>query len=189
MDLNRKIIYGLERLSDAIKTLLWEQAKAHGISPIQIQILLFVSNHRSELCNVTHLAQEFNVTKPTVSDAVRVLHQKGYLEKDNSSADSRSYSLFVTEAGKKLIDRISGYLQPLENILHEYDQPQLAPLFHSITDLIYQLNQQGILQVQRTCFGCQFYVKQPEHHYCNLLQTQLKATDIRLDCPEYEEKT
>ncbi|MEM8968597.1 MAG: MarR family winged helix-turn-helix transcriptional regulator, partial [Bacteroidota bacterium] len=161
-------------------------AKVYGISPIQIQILLFVSNHRAALCNVTHLAQEFNVTKPTVSDAVKVLHQKGYLEKDHSSTDSRSYILFVTEAGTELINQIAGYLQPVENELKQFDEQQLDPLYRSITDLIYQLNQQGVLQVQRTCFGCRFYEKQSDHHYCNFLKTPLKTTDIRLDCPEYE---
>ena len=67
MELESKILNGLERLSEVLKSLLWEKAKIHGISPIQIQILLFVSNHHLDICNVSYLAKEFNVTKATIS--------------------------------------------------------------------------------------------------------------------------
>ncbi len=49
-ELNSKILNGLERISEAYKSLLWEQAKVYGISPIQIQILLFITDHDMALC-------------------------------------------------------------------------------------------------------------------------------------------
>lgn len=39
-DVSSKIVAGLERISEAFKVLLWEKAKALGLSPIQIQILI-----------------------------------------------------------------------------------------------------------------------------------------------------
>ena len=80
MNLESKILNGLERLSEALKALLWEKAKTLGISPIQIQILLFVSNHQTDICNVSYLAKEFNLTKATISDSVNVLLKKKYLK-------------------------------------------------------------------------------------------------------------
>ena len=188
MDLNESIKYGLERLSDVFKSLLWEKAKVHGISPIQIQLLIFVNKHHSELCNITHLSKEFNLTKPTVSDAVKVLHNKGYLEKDFSSADSRSYTLFATPKGKKLIESLNDYAFPFEHILNGMDTAQLASLYSAITELISKLNEHGIIQVQRTCFACRFYEQNKGKHYCNFLKKPLKSTELRLDCPEFEEK-
>ncbi len=188
MELNEKIIYGLERLSDVFKSLLWEKAKQFGISPIQIQILLFVRNHKSELCNISHLAREFNVTKPTISDAVRVLHKKNYLEKDFSPSDNRSYYLFTTETGKKLLKEIADYALPVKKGLETIDEKGLENLYSVMTKLIFNLNQKGVLTVQRTCFGCRFYQNQDKKHYCNLLEKQLEDTQIRLDCPEFEEK-
>jgi len=189
MNLNDKIVYGIERLSDAFKTLLWEEAKTYGISPIQIQILLFVSEHRSELCQVSHLAKEFNVTKPTISDAVRVLNNKGYLRKEHSSADNRSYSLFITPQGKTLVDKVSGYKNPVLKAIKELDHIQHEQLYASLANIIYNLNQKGILEVQRTCFACRFHEKTSGTSYCNLLQKKLKTIDIRLDCNEFESKT
>ena len=186
LDINDKIIYGLERISDAFKTLLWEKAKDFGISPIQIQLLIFIANHKSELCKVTHLAKEFNVTKPTVSDAVRVLINKKYLDKDQSDVDSRSYSLLVTEEGKDLISRISSYTEPLYKALNASDNRQLEGLYSSITTLINSLNANGVIQVQRSCFSCRFYQKVSQKHHCNLLNQTLAETDIRLDCAEHQ---
>ena len=93
-DISSKIVVGLERISEVFKVLLWEKAKKVGLSPIQIQLLLFIAFHKQELCNVSHLAKEFNITKPTVSDAIKILAQKEMILKDFSSTDSRSYTIY-----------------------------------------------------------------------------------------------
>ena len=48
-----KLLIGLERISQAFKVLLWNKAKEYGLSPIQIQILIFVAHHKSEYNNVS----------------------------------------------------------------------------------------------------------------------------------------
>lgn len=187
-DISSKIVAGLERISEVFKVLLWEKAKLVGLSPIQIQILIFIAFHKQELCNVSHLAKEFNVTKPTVSDAVRVLNKKEMVSKDFSFSDSRSYSLRLTELGKKLVSDTNDFSQPLKKQIDKFNENDLESLLGSISELIYKLNRNGILTVQRTCFGCVFYQNNNGTDYCNLLQKELKRTEIRLDCPEFEEK-
>ncbi len=188
MDLSSKVVVGLERLSEVFKVLLWEKAKVVGLSPIQIQLLIFIANHKPELCNVSHLAREFNLTKPTISDAVKVLDKKGFIVKDHSSADSRSYTIYLSESGKQLIGELSAFTDPLYNQVDKLDKAELEGVFKTLSELIYKLNRAGVLQVQRTCFGCRFYEKQGDQAYCNLLKKDLLETDIRLDCPEFEEK-
>ena len=185
-DVKAKVILGLERISEAYKALLWEKAKNHGLSPIQIQLLLFIADHKPALCNVSHLAREFNLTKPTISDAIRVLHKKELLEKDHSSSDSRSYTLFVTPAGQEMIAELNAYARPIDQALDGMDDQTLNALYSTLTRLVFQLNCSGILRVQRTCFACRFYEKVDDGHYCRLLQTSLVDRDIRLDCPEFE---
>lgn len=187
MDLNTKIIFGLERIADAYKTMLWEKAKKHGLSPIQIQVLLFLGDHQPQWRNVSHLAMEFNVTKPTISDAVKVLIQKGHIAKETSESDKRKFILDVTASGQSLISEIADFSQPLERALNQTAEEEKTQLFTALTHLIYKLNQAGIIQVQRTCLGCRFYEKRAGGHYCNLLRKGLKDTEIRLDCDEFEE--
>jgi len=185
-DVSSKIVAGLERVSEAFKVLLWDKAKALGLSPIQIQLLIFVAYHKPELCNVSHLAKEFNITKPTISDAVRILEQKKLIIKDFSPTDSRSYTIGLSTTGKKIVAETEDFANPLKTQLGHIEQNDLENLFTTVSQLIYQLNQSGILSVQRTCYGCKFYSHTKRKDYCNLLNMELKQPDIRLDCPEFE---
>ncbi|RUA14669.1 MAG: MarR family transcriptional regulator [Flavobacteriia bacterium] len=187
-DISSKIVAGLERVSEVFKILLWEKAKLVGLSPIQIQILIFIAHHKPHLCNISHLAKEFNVTKPTVSDAVRVLDKKGFVIKDFSSPDSRSYSLSLSEKGNEIVAQTYDFSNPLKKQIDGFSSKELVQLFDVLGQLIYRLNQHGILNVQRTCYGCKFYTKREGNDYCNLLERELASGEIRLDCPEYQEK-
>lgn len=187
-DISSKIVAGMERISEVFKILLWDKAKQVGLSPIQIQILIFLAFHKRELCNVSHLAKEFNVTKPTVSDAVRILDKKGFILKDFSSADSRSYTIILSDLGIELVSKTYDFSDPLKTQVKGLSPVELQSLFRTLSQLIYKLNRVGILSVQRTCFGCTFYTKNNDIHYCNLLEVELLNDDIRIDCPEYIEK-
>lgn len=187
-DISNKIVAGLERISEVFKILLWEKAKMVGLSPIQIQILIFIAFHKNNLCNVSHLAKEFNVTKPTVSDAVRILDKKGLIIKDFSSSDSRSYSISLSEFGTDIVAQTNDFSNPLKKQVDGFSQSELENLFGTLSQLIYKLNRNGILSVQRTCYGCKFYERNQEVDYCNLLQKELLNKEIRLDCPEFKEK-
>ena len=107
-DVSSKIVAGFERISEVFKILLWEKAKLIGLSPIQIQLLIFIRYHSQGLCNVSHLSREFNVTKPTISDAIRVLDKKEFILKDYSSSDNRSYTIHLTESGIEIVNAVAG---------------------------------------------------------------------------------
>ncbi|MDY8134652.1 MarR family transcriptional regulator [Aquimarina sp. 2201CG5-10] len=187
MGLKSNITSGLSRLSEVFKVLLWEHAKKLKLSPIQIQILNFITYHKQELCNVSYLAKEFNVTKPTISDAIRVLVNKDLLIKDFSSEDSRSYTLLLSLKGKEIVAQTENFTDPIKEQLSKIEEEDLESLYKTLSKLIYQLNKTGILTVQRTCFGCTFYKADKEKHYCNLLEKELLDTEIRLDCAEFED--
>ncbi|WP_234859068.1 MarR family transcriptional regulator [Aquimarina aquimarini] len=53
--------------------------------------MIFCAYHKENLCTVSYLAKEFNITKPTISDAVKVLEKKEMIFKNNTSSDHRSY--------------------------------------------------------------------------------------------------
>ena len=183
-----KLVAGLERITEAFKVLLWNKAKELGLSPIQIQILIFVTYHKSDLCNVSHLAKEFNVTKPTISDAVRVLEKKQLIIKDYSSADNRSYTILLSEKGKNSVAQTEDFGEPIKQQIDAMDANATESMFATLSKLIYKLNQTGILTVQRTCYGCKFHQKVNDTDYCNLLEKKLAQKDIRLDCPEFVDR-
>ncbi|MDW3646579.1 MAG: MarR family transcriptional regulator [Bacteroidia bacterium] len=181
-----KIVAGLERIAEAFRVLIWERAKKLGLSPIQIQLLIFIAHHEQKLCNVSHLAQEFNLTKPTISDAIRVLAKKGLIKKEASAVDKRAYFILLSEEGKKIVGQTEGFAHSIYEGVEMMEETVQESLFGQISELIQKLNQQGILSVQRNCQSCRFYSKKAEGHYCQLLSLDLADTDLRIDCAEHE---
>jgi len=79
-NLDYKIVAGLEQLSQVFRILLWEKAKEHSLSPIQIQLLIFIRHHSADKTTISYLAQELNFTKPTISDAIKVLEETQFIK-------------------------------------------------------------------------------------------------------------
>lgn len=187
-NLSEIITSGLERIASVFRILLWEHAKKIGLSPIQIQLMIFLSSNDDAFCNVSYLAKEFNVAKPTISDAIKVLEKKSLIDKISSADDKRAYTIALTESGKNIVSKTESFANPVKKLVEELSNEEQEYLFNSLKRLIFGLNQAGIITVQRICFGCRFYEKKEANHFCHFLNVELADSDIRLNCPEFEEK-
>ncbi len=181
-----RIVVALERISEAFRVLLWNQSKENALSPIQIQILIFIAFHSSEKCKVGYLADEFNMTKATISDSVRVLLSKALVTKETDPNDTRSYSLSLTDEGKSVAKKVSFFASSMEQPIKKLNQEQKTTMLNGLLKLIHELNKSGVITIQRMCSTCAFYNGENGDHYCNLLKTKLAESEIRLDCPEHE---
>ncbi|MCW3462658.1 MarR family winged helix-turn-helix transcriptional regulator [Chitinophaga nivalis] len=180
-----KVVAALERLSEAFRVLLWQEATRYGLSPIQIQVLTFLLHYPEEKRTVTSLASYFNMTKATISDAVKSLEQKNYLTRKPSATDTRSHTLHLVKEGKAIARKVEKFAQPLEETLATVSEKEQGGLLEQLMQLIYQLNQQEVINTQPMCFNCQFYTVK-RGHYCNLIKTSLKPADLRVDCSQFE---
>lgn len=81
---------------------------------------------------------------------------------------------------------IQDYFNPVKDQLEKRPQENLDTLYTSISELIYGLNQIGVLTVQRTFFGCKFYENKAGGHFCHLLEKPIANNEIRLDCNEFK---
>lgn len=184
--IDSKIVVALERLSEAFRVLLWNESKIHALSPIQIQILIFLQFHSKENCRVSYLANEFNMTKATISDSIRVLLEKKLVAKETDFSDTRSYTISLTEEGEKITQKVSHFATPIKQPIENLSVEQKAIMLNILLTLIYDLNKAGIITIQRMCFTCSYYKSDQGAHYCNLLNTKLVETEIRVDCPEHQ---
>jgi DNA-binding MarR family transcriptional regulator len=185
VNLSSKIVAGLERLSQVFRILLWERAKEHSLSPIQIQLLIFIQHHSADKTTVSYLAQEFNFTKPTISDAIKVLEQKNLIKKITDSNDTRSYTIQLTASGKKIVLETENFSNPITEIITKSNEADKLVLWENISNLISLLNRQEIISVQRTCFNCSHYTTKNKTPFCSLLNQKLLTKDIRIDCEEF----
>ncbi|WP_440121076.1 MarR family winged helix-turn-helix transcriptional regulator [Tenacibaculum sp. Ill] len=183
-----KIVVALERISEAFRVLLWSESKENSLSPIQIQILIFLLFHSEEKCKVSYLAEEFNMTKATISDSIRVLLKKELVQKFNNPSDTRSYIIGLTNQGKQIAEKSANFTLNIEKPLSSLPENQKKDILTGLLKVIYQLNQAGVITIQRMCFTCSYYQNENNEHFCKLLQSKLSSKELRIDCPEHEFK-
>lgn len=187
ININSKIIASLEKISEVFRVLLQAQAQGHGLSSTQLQLLLFIKYHPApHQRKAAFMAKEFNVTKATISDSVKALEQKQLIQRITDPQDSRSFILSLTGKGQELAAATENFTMPLDHAVDSLSVDQKEYLLYSIFDLIYRLNQTGIISIQRMCYNCHYYSgNRRNDHYCNLVKQPLAVGDLRLECPEF----
>jgi DNA-binding MarR family transcriptional regulator len=200
-DVDSKIVAALERLSQAFRSLLWEEVKQHELSPIQGQFLVYLLYHPPELCRVSQLAREFGLTQATVSDAVAALESKGLLYREPWQTDRRVSTLRLTVDGAQMAARLSTWADAVRVNLEHFSPEQKEAVMHFLMRLIESLQRAGIVTVARMCITCRFFQAGGSVHtadaggadnsptaapyYCRLLQKPLFVKDLRISCHEH----
>ena len=176
----------LERIGEVARAQRWRQATGAGLSPLQIRILGFVAGHRGEPVGVARLAEELQVTRPTVSDSVALLVDRGLLLRKPDPHDGRGHALRLTAAGMRWLPMGGPFTEALATLpLHERETLLLA-----LMRLLRSLLDSGDVQVQRMCWTCAHYHGDRKgRHHCQLLGTALAVAELRTDCPEHEVPT
>ncbi len=185
-----RIVASLERVSQAFRVLLWNESKEYSLSPIQVQVLIFLLHHSDQKRKVSYLAEEFNVTKATISDTIKTLEQKLLIKKEYEQHDSRSYIIHLTKKGKETAEQTSLFAKQVQVPIDKLHSSDKENLLLSLLGIIHHLNKSGIITVQRMCFTCHFYKenKDGHKHFCGLLNTKLADTELRIDCAEHKQK-
>lgn len=186
-NIDSRIIAAMERISQAYRVLLWNESKELSLSPIQIQILIFLLFHSTEKRKVSYLADEFNMTKATISDSIKVLEQKKFIRKEYEAHDTRSYTIHLTTKGLEIAKRISNFANEIQEPITRLNQDDKENLLISLMGIIQHLNKTGVITIQRMCKTCVHFSKgsgKPQH-FCNLLNQKLFDVDLRIDCPEH----
>lgn len=186
LHLSEKIVAGLERLATLSRSLLWQEAQRQQLSPIQLQIMMFLQGHKHLAVTVSGLAAEFQLTKPTVSDAVKVLEQKEFILRTADAVDRRVQYITLSKTGRRIVMQSSAYLDPVVAAFDAQSAPELAAAWNVISGAIHTLVQEQTISPQRMCFTCRHYSRNGRVHHCALLDLVLHEAQIRLDCPEHE---
>lgn len=185
--LNAKVVGALDCLYRVFKMLMWDMAKRVNLSPIQMQFLLFLNNHSREYRRVSYLARDFGLTQATVSDAVRVLVEKGYIRKKPSRRDKRVAILEITRSGKRMIGDIALWKNKLEETMAEFPGDLKGDMFMFLLDYIVTLSDRKVIDAARVCPGCDYFIRDKypgnyKPHHCTLQDKPLGLTDLQLEC-------
>ncbi|GLY50457.1 MarR family winged helix-turn-helix transcriptional regulator [Lentzea sp. NBRC 102530] len=188
--LDRRLADALERLGHGMRSLAQRTAREHGLSPLQQQAVLALARHPRERREVAVLAAEFDVTTPTMSDAVTALERKELVTR-SPGTDGRRRALTLTATGEEVAHGLSSWDDPLTAALAAVPEADRATTLHTLLRAIEGLQRAGVVNLTRTCTTCRFFGRD-EHddpdvpHQCHLLRMPLPLTDLRTDCPEHE---
>ncbi|MEP0860621.1 MAG: winged helix-turn-helix transcriptional regulator [Ignavibacterium sp.] len=189
-DLDAKLVLALERISHVFRVLLWEQTKQYNLSPIQTQILIYIYHQPETDRNITTLALRLNITKATVSDAVKSLVQKKLLKKFSDKEDARFFYLELTTKGKDLVKKIESWGEKFRINFKDIPTEKKTILFETLLQILFSFEEKGIINRNRICITCKHFLIQKtnrkETYFCHLLNLPLNTEELRVDCPEHE---
>ena len=192
--LDAKIIAAIDKLSHALRVMLWNSSKSEeeSLSPAQIQILVFLLFHDRSLAKVGEISREFMLTPATVSDAVSTLRKKGLVSKHPLADDRRSHTIELTDNGKRAAKHLSGWPQRMLEALMDAEDDDKRVAFDVLLRLVSSLQASGVVQTSRMCLTCRHLRHDngesgDSSHYCLLLEEHLDQGKLRLDCPEHED--
>jgi DNA-binding MarR family transcriptional regulator len=192
-DLDTKLVAALERVGQALRVELRQGAAQEGLTPTQAQILLRLASERPLRRRVGALATAFDVRQPTISDAVAALERKGLVARRRDRADARAATLRLTGPGRAVADRLGAWHERARAELRRLPRQAREGSLTLLLDLIAGLQRADIVGVARTCPTCRFFrfdahPHAPRPHHCALLEVPLGPADLRLDCPEHEQR-
>lgn len=188
--LERRLADAFERLGHGLRSLAQRTAREHGLSPLQQQAVLALVRQPAARREVGALAAEFDVTTPTMSDAVTALERKGLVSR-SPGPDGRRRLLSLTDGGQEVARRLAPWDGPLLDAFARLPTEDRATTLHSLLQVIADLRRQGVVSVARTCTTCRFFESHAHPgsgapHHCHLLRAPLPLADLRTDCPEHE---
>lgn len=188
-----KITKTIEKLSDVIRTLFWNIGKEEGLTPIQIQFLIYLSNHSDKFCRISQLAKDFNLTQATVSDSVNTLGKKGLISKVCSEYDKRVRVLKLTGSSEKLISRLSEWPNSIREYIRTTPPEVNQTIMVFLMGLIAFMQKTGIVSTTRMCITCDNFRRDAHPatkfpHHCDLTDRVIDDSGLNIDCERHIQK-
>src|SRR5262249_24088591 len=134
--LDAKIVGALDRVGDALSVLARRAAAAQDLSPTQLRVLarLYLGPPTEAL--TSELAREFDVSDPTISDALAALRRRGLIESAPDPADRRRRVLRLTAAGRATGRSLSRWTAPAEVASSGIEREAAEALLSTLLDLL-----------------------------------------------------
>lgn len=136
------IITGLERIGHYMEQLLKQQAMEHGLSPLQVRILLLLYFGERQ-CRLGQLAEAFHLSKATLSVALNVMQQKKLIGRKAIPGDKRSHLIELTEWGRRIAHVAGFYPEPLRKIVDPMAKKEKERLLHYINGILHRLAEEA----------------------------------------------
>lgn len=184
-----RVATGLHKLGLAMKQQTWLQAAEDGLSPTQGQILAALVG--GEALTATDVSKQLGVTLPTVSDSVRVLVEKGLVERRPDPRHPRASLLGLTASGRARAAKARAWPEYLATAVSAMSEGEQAVFLSGLVKMIRTLQEGGQIPTNRMCVTCVHFRPNVHEgstpHHCAFVDAPMAPSHLRLDCPEQVE--
>ncbi len=185
--IEQNILVGLSKISLALKSQAWQDATQYGLSPTQAQILALLPAQGSEGMGLSAVADGLAVTAATASDAVRVLAEKGLVQKTRAVSDGRAIAITLTTPGQKLAEKTSCWSDLLLGTVGELSAAEQTVFLGGLIKMIRKLQESDQIPIARMCVTCRFfqpnrYLDRDRPHHCDFVNEPFGDRNLRVEC-------
>lgn len=134
MNFEKSLNYLLADLTTVHKNLLEKTLNEHGVH--SGQIFIFFELWSSDGLSQAVLANNLNLSPPTINKMVKSLEAKGFVRLNRSDSDTRIVNVYLTEKGKNIHDEIAQIWNELEEkITKNLTEPEKL-IFHQLVEKV-----------------------------------------------------
>lgn len=185
-----KLVAAIDRLGHVMRIQMSRVARAHGLTPTQLQLLLRLRTDPPERNRASTLAAELDLTVATVSDTLTTLERKGLVERTADPEDGRAVRIALTPHGDDVARSADAWQSRAQDLLSGVSEGDKIRALNFLLGLLGELHREGLVAVARICPTCRYHREPDEVAHddgrCVLLDIDLRPADVRVDCPEHE---
>lgn len=184
----QKIAAALERIDRLTRSDGQRAAQALALSPLQLRVLGSLGSRGA--LRIGALARELMVTPGTVSEAVRVLEEKGLVLRTPDPEEHRAVLVSLTRSGRTANRKAATWTaEALTPVLDDMGTEDAGRLLSSLLRMLQALERRGLIDTGRMCSNCEHFRpwkgRGERPHRCALLQTSIGRHELQVDCPDF----
>ena len=175
----------LERLASLLRSENRNLLLEYGLQPVQFEALYYLSICNRYSDTPMGVTEYLGQTKGSVSQSLKVLEKKGFIEKVPDEKDKRVAHMKLTKAGRKLVCDI----QPsplMEAVVDTMSAKEVSSINSSLKNLLMSLQHANGSKSFGQCATCLHNIKIDNKNYqCGLTGEPLSENDVQLICREH----
>ncbi len=186
-----RVTAALYRISQAMNRLLRVRGEAAGLSPAQIQALLFLQYARPGVRTIGGLAERLGATYATTSGVADALERKQLLKRQPLPEDRRTVTLQLTAKGGREAESVEDVLAEIEAAIASLPEAEQEALQRAAQAIVLRLQAAGHVKVYEMCWGCRFFRRNAHPadprgpHHCAFVDAPLREEEAVLECPDF----
>ena len=139
--MQRKIGIDIHRLDNRIRRCVQHTATQHemeAVSGTNGRIIRFLSEHTDRDIYQKDLESEFGITRSTASRVLRLMEQKGLVERQSVPQDARLKKLVLTERSRRLVQEMCQTGMTIDTRLLRGSSPDEVQTLYGFLDRMFR---------------------------------------------------